>query len=285
MKRPLDICFDTKTIELFAAGAIDRPDERNRIEAHAAACALCRARIAEFGAYYRTAMGLPDSAVERTACLLLARIAPLPAARVLVLRPVMDRSARYTLAADGGRPSRYETVRRYANAEAEWIARVVRDNTNQELTLYLMAEGHGGFEDKVLEIDGISEGFSPDGEGRVRLMGFDEKRLGDRPIRLRSPMATFDLEPFVGLKERIVLEGRFELSSAEFDRIQIEAEEEAGKTVYRIRIVKLKGDPDVQNVHVVVSRKAEPSVASRAQRGVAVFENLDLENVLTIRIY
>jgi hypothetical protein len=207
---------------------------------------------------------------------------------VILLHPLggtAPQAPQYLLAADGGRKTRYETVQRYANVEADMVARMVRDNTTRELTLYLVADCPGGYSDKIIEVDGIEDRFVPDDEGRVRLHGIDETRLGRKGLRLRSPVASFDLEPYSGLKDRIALEGRFEIPGAEFDLIQIELEEESGKTLYKVRIQQLRDRPDFQDVHVVVTQRGAAAKNSRAHRGVAVFEDLDLEKALKIRIY
>jgi hypothetical protein len=281
-------CIPENWLELHVLGAMMDPERLKGIRSHLAVCAVCRAASEDLAAYYREAEGVPAEEIDAVA----ARLAPAPvggvAERAILLKPLeRERPAgrKYLLAADGGRKSRYEAVRSFANEEADMIARMVRDHSTGELTLYLVVEGHGGYSDKIISIDGIDDRFVPDEEGRVRLTGIDEKRIGSAGLHLQSPLASFDFTTFTGLKERIALEGRFEIAGSEFDRIQIEVEEGSAGTRYKIRIGPLRGRPDVRDVHVVVSQKGGPAVDSRAVRGVAVFENLDLEKVLTVRIY
>jgi hypothetical protein len=104
-------------------------------------------------------------------------------------------------------------------------------------------------------------------------------------IHLQSPIASFDLAPWAEIRERISLQGSFEVTNGEYDQILIEIDGNTGQVLYKVRIVKLKDCEDTGNVHVEVRQKGDARILSRANRGVAVFEDLDLENVLTIRIY
>jgi hypothetical protein len=294
-------CIPKRLLELHALAAPAGGARERGIRAHVEACAGCRAALEEFRAFYRDAAAVPERSVTGGAAKLLSasgvvppeRLVPagapgLPraAARALILKPLdrpRGRGQRYRLAAEGGAPQRFETVQRFANVDEDVMARVVRDNASRELMMFLV--GTGGFGDRVLEIDGVEGNFIPDGEGRVHLPGLDEKALSGRNLRLKSPIASFDLEPFTGFKERIFLEGRFEVRSPEFDRIDLEVEEDSGRTYYRVRIMKLNERAGGGNVTVEVSQKGEPRRLSMARKGVAVFEDLDLEKTLKIRIY
>jgi hypothetical protein len=95
----------------------------------------------------------------------------------------------------------------------------------------------------------------------------------------------FDLEPVSGLKEKVLSEDRFLVENADFDRIQIEVEEDGGRRLYKIAVVKLKEGGVPARIDVAVSQRGGHPVFSSAYQGVAVFEELDLEKVLKIRIY
>jgi hypothetical protein len=275
-------CISESSLERHALSASSGGTRALRIRAHLESCPRCREAYDEFAAFYREAAAAPERSVRDGASRLRSR-----AARVLVLRPMREPPApqarSYRLAAEGGASQRYETVHRFANADEDVLARVMRDHATGELTLYLVEEKRFG--DQVIEIDGIEGRFIPDAEGRVPLPGLNEKALKGRSLRLKSPIASFDLAPFTGLKERIALEGRFEVRSPEFDRIEIEVDEASGRLLYRVRIMKLKERAAGRDVHVEVSRRGEPRFLSKAHRGVAVFENLDIEKVLKIRIF
>lgn len=293
-------CISKKLLEKHALAATGGEARERGIQAHVETCASCRAALAEYRAFYREAAAVPGRSVIAGAAKLLSRpgaarkrsvpagVSKIPpaAARVLILKPMAgasDRGRRYRLAADGGGTQRFETVQRFANVDEDVVARVVRDNASRELMMFLV--GIGGFGDRVLEIDGLEGNFIPGADGRVPLPGLDEKVLSGRNLRLKSPIASFDLEPFTGFKERVFLEGKFEVRGSEFDRIELEVDEDSGKTYYRVRILKLNERAGGGNVHVEVSQKGEPRRLCRARRGVAVFENLDLEKTLKIRIY
>jgi hypothetical protein len=283
-------CIPNSLIELYVLGGIREPAERQRIKDHLSACPCCRAAADEAEAFHQMVGSVPPDLIERVVRLLTPETAVRrPAAgRIITLSPAAAAEPgveRTLLAADGGAAARFEPVQTYTNVEADVVARLLRDNLSRSLALYLVEERNEPFEDRVLEIEGRAERFPADASGRVDLAGLSENELRNATIRIRSSIAVFDLEPAENLRERIRFEGHYALRNADFDEIRIEAEESEGRTITRIRVEKIRGGGATAVVGVSVSRRGDASLTSPAVRGVAVFEQLDLERVLKIRIY
>jgi hypothetical protein len=283
-------CIPNNLIELYILGGIREPAERQRIGNHLSACPSCRAAADEAEAFRRMVGSVPSDMIERVVRLLTPETAVRPTVRgrIIALAPAASAgpaAERTLLAADGGGAARFEPVQTYSNVEADVVARLLRDNVSRSLALYLVEERNEPFEDRVLEIEGRAERFPADASGRVDLAGLSENELRDATIRIRSSIAVFDLEPAHNLRERIRFEGHYALRNADFDEIRIETEESGGRTITRIRVEKIRGQGSTAVVGVSVSRRGDSPVTCPAVRGVAVFEQLDLERVLKIRIY
>lgn len=281
-------CIPENILELYAIDGVQEASQRGEIDAHLAICSECRAALATWKTYYQDTFSIPQNVVETISARILKHPRFIQKDHILELYP-MSRSktvhGKCRLAAAGGHLARYETVQHYANTEQDVVARILQDNDSRELALYLIQEADRGFDELVLEIEGIEECYIPDSEGRIQLVGLDAAQLDQRKLMLRSPVASFTLEPLSGLKERISLEGSFEIHGGDFDQIRLEIDQESSKTFYKINILRLKDCPDARNVHVEVAQQGESRKLSRAHRGVAVFESFDLGKTLTIRIY
>jgi hypothetical protein len=283
-------CPDKNLIELYVIGGVTDAAEAGRIKAHLSACPACRATADEAEAFHRMAASVPSERIDRVVRLMRpgAEVRPRIGGRILELKPSAGQGqapGRTLLAADHGAGTRFEPVQTYTNVEADLVARLLRDNASKGLALYLVESGGGPAEDRVLEIEGREERYAADATGRVDLPGLSENDLRDRTIRVRSSIAVFDLEPARNLRERIRIEGHYALRNAEFDEIRIETDEADGRTVTRVRVEKIRGEGATAVVGVSVSRRGDSPLASPVVRGVAVFEELDPERILKIRIY
>jgi hypothetical protein len=285
-----DNCIPDGRIELYVVGGIRDMAERQRIEHHLSACPSCRAAADEADAFHRMAGSVPAEQIDRVVRLMRSGtgVRPRIRGRILELKPSTGRgqaAGRTLLAADHKTAARFEPVQTFTNVEADLVARLIRDNASKGLALYLVEAGGGPAEDRVLEIEGREEKYAADATGRVDLPGLSESELRDRTIRVRSSVAVFDLEPAQNLRERIRFEGHFALRNAEFDEIRIETDEADGRTVTRIRVEKIRGKGATAVVGVSVSRRGDSPLASPVVQGVAMFEELDPERILKIRIY
>jgi hypothetical protein len=285
-----DACYPNSLIELYVVDGIRDEAERDRVRSHLAGCPACRAVADEAEAFHQMVGSVPSDLIDRVVRLLKPEspVRPKVPGRIVSLSPAGDAGrgpARTLLAADSGAAARFEPVQTYTNVEADVVARLLRDNVSRSLALYLVEAGDEPFEDRVLEIEGRDERFPADASGRVDLAGLSEGELRGRTIRIHSSIAVFDLEPAENLRERIRFEGHYALRNADFDEIRIETEEAEGRTITRIRVHKIRGKGSEAVVGVSVSRRGDAPLTSPAVRGVAVFEQLDLERVLKIRIY
>lgn len=283
-------CPDKNLLELFVLGGVTDAAEAARIRSHLAACPSCGPAAEEAGAFHALAGSIPSEQIDRVARRALSGTAAGPAGqgRVLELEPVAQPvypPGRTLLAADHGTTGRFEPVQTYANVEADLVARLLRDNASRELSLYLIESGGEPAADRVLEIEGQEEQYAADDNGRVELQGLSEDELKGRTLRIRSSIAVFDLAPVQDLRERIRFEGHYALRNAEFDEIRIETEEAEGRTLTRIRVEKIRGAGATAVVGVSVSRRGDSPLTSPVVRGAAVFEELDPERILKIRIY
>lgn len=281
-------CPDAKILERFSLGGPAGFPEGAGVERHIRECAACRQAVSEYAAYYRLAESESPDRVENLTVRLMDRIGKVPHSKVLVLKPVRQNasgSKQYLLAALGSETPRFMAVQSYANAENDCVARLMRDNVSKALTLYLLSGGTGSFAEQLVEIEGFEKPFVPDARGRILLSGLGEEELSQKTLHLKSPIASFNLDPVPDLKERILVDGRFELTSGEYDRIQIEVDEQGGKKRFAVRILNLKEGLGQKEIHVVVSQTGDQRLTSQAHQGVAVFEDLDLEKVLKIKIY
>ncbi|MBN2201151.1 hypothetical protein JW777_04290 [bacterium] len=283
-------CPDKNLIELFVIGGVENAAERGRIQAHLAACPACGLAAEEAEAFHRLAVSVASDQIDRAVRRVLPSSAAGPAAsgRVFELKPIALKAhspSRTLLAADHGTTGRFEPVQTYANVEADFVARLLRDNLSRELSLYLIESGGEPAEDRVLEIEGQEEQYAADETGRVELQGLSEDELKGRTLRIRSSIAVFDLAPVQDLRERIRFEGHYALRNAEFDEIRIETEEAEGRTLTRIRVEKIRGAGATAVVGVSVSRRGDSPLTSPVVRGAAVFEELDPQRILKIRIF
>ncbi|MBN1893727.1 hypothetical protein JW906_04505 [bacterium] len=281
-------CPDAKMLERFSLGGADESPEGRELERHIRGCAACRQAVSEYAAYYRLAESESRDRIESLAARVMRRIGWEPHPTGIVLSPARRNTAvssRYLLAAEGRETPRFMAVQSYANPENDCVARLMRDNASRALTLYLVSGETGFFSDQLVEIEGLDRVFVPDARGRIPLSGLGEEELSQKTLHLRSPIASFDLEPVPSLTERILADGRFELTSGEYDRIQIEVDEQGGKKRYAVRILNLKEGLERKEIHVVVSQSGDLRLASQAHQGVAVFEELNLEKILKIKIY
>lgn len=286
----MTFCPDKNKIELFVLGGVTDAAEAGRIRSHLAECPFCGPAAEEAEAFHALAGSVPSEQIDRVAHRVLSGTAVEPAAsaRVLELKPAAWQrysEGRTLLAADHGTAGRFEPVQTYANVEADLVARLLRDNASRELSLYLVESGGEPAADRVLEIEGQEERYAADDNGRVDLPGLSEDELKGRSIRIRSSIAVFDLAPVQDLRERIRFEGHYALRNAEFDEIRIETEEAEGRTLTRIRVEKIRGAGATAIVGVSVSRRGDSPLTSPVVRGAAVFEELDPERILKIRIY
>ncbi|MDM7924657.1 MAG: hypothetical protein QUS35_01440 [bacterium] len=283
-------CPDKFLIELFVLGGVTDAAEVVRIRSHLAECPFCGPAAEEAGAFHALAGSIPSEQVDRVVRRVLSGTAVGTAVggRVLELEPVSlpgYSSGRTLLAADHGTAGRFEPVQTYANVEADLVARLLRDNASRVLSLYLVESGGEPATDRVLEIEGQEEQYAADDTGRVELQGLTEEKLKGRTLRIRTSIAVFDLAPVQDLRERIRFEGHYALRNAEFDEIRIETEEAEGRMLTRIRVEKIHGAGATAVVGVSVSRRGDSPLTSPVVRGAAVFEELDPERILKIRIY
>ncbi len=271
-------------------GGVADAAEAARIRSHLSACPACRPAAEEAEVFYRAAGSVPSEQIDRVVRRVLSGAAagPVVAGRILELRPMTQpvySPGRTLLAADHGPAGRFEPVQTYANVEADLVARLIRNNASRELSLYLVESGGAPAADRILEIEGQEEQYAADETGRVDLQGLSEDELKGRSIRIRSSIAVFDLAPVQDLRERIRFEGHYALRNAEFDEIRIETEEAEGRTLTRIRVEKIRGAGAAAILGVSVSRRGDSPLTSPVVRGAAVFEELDPERILKIRIY
>ncbi len=283
-----NLCIPEEILELYAIDGVREASRFREIETHLAICPECRAVHTTWKTFYQDAFSIPQNVVETISKRILQHSKFSQKNLTLELYPMSQPktlNGKYRLAAAGGYLARYETVQHYANAEQDVVARILQDNDSKELTLYLIQEADRGFDELVLEIEGIEEYYIPDSEGRIQLVDLNAAQLDQQKLILRSPLTSFTLEPLSGLKEHISLEGSFEIPGGDFDQIRIEVDQESSKTYYKVNILRLKNCPDAQNVHVEVAQQGESRKLSRAHQGIAVFESFDLEKTLTIRIY
>jgi len=288
--KKMSSCPDKNLIELFVLGGVADAVEAARIQAHLSACPACRLAAEEAEAFHRVAGSISSGQIDRVARRVLsgAGVGPAAVGRVLELKPAAlpgHSTGRTLLAADHGPAGRFEPVQTYANVEADLVARLLRDNASRKLSIYLVESGGEPAADRVLEIEGQEEQYAADETGRVELQGLSEDELKGRSLRIRSSIAVFDLAPVQDLRERIRFEGHYALRNAEFDEIRIETEEAEGRTLTRIRVEKIRGAGATAVVGVSVSRRGDSPLTSPVVRGAAVFEELDPERILKIRIY
>ncbi|MFH1941846.1 MAG: hypothetical protein ABIL68_07050 [bacterium] len=284
----MDECIDRQLLELFLLGGIQSDAEIHRIERHIGECAECLRYLNKLQAFYETTESIPHETVDRLTARILERIERASKVRSITLTPLPHpkrTESQYLLAAESESCSRYVNVESYANAKEDVVARLIRDNKSQEMTLYLIGRDQDRLKDCILEVQDVDKPLIPDAEGKIDLMDIPKEMLENKPLRLKSPLAVFDLEPVSDFKENILVKGEFLVENKEYDRIQIEVEEPEKKATYKIHILKLHDMPSVQKVDIVVSQKSMKPLVSKAYKGIAVFENCDPEKIMNIRIY
>ena len=284
----MESCIDKKTLELYILGIVRDIKEQESIEGHLETCQNCKNYAEALRTIYRESDKLGDETVDRLSKTLLEKVGNYSTGRVIPLLPIAHKSlkeVRYLLAADSGTNQRYVNVRSYSNVQEDVVARMIKDNESNEVILYLLSEEENRFRDCVLEVEGIAEKFIPDNDNRIMLSDMTLEDFENKNFYLKSALATFDLTPFSDLKESVLAQGQFQVESSEYDRIQIEVEEESGKKIYKVRIVKLKEASDIRQVDVVICQKGDKILSSTAHQGVAVFEEMDLEKILRIKIF
>ena len=284
----MEPCIDKRDLELHLLGLIRDLKKKRAIECHLEECGTCQNYAEALRTIYREADNLSDETVERLSKTLLEKYGKDTTGQVILLAPFTQASvkdAEYLLAADSNVSQRYVNIQSYANLEEDIVARILMDSKSNEIILYLLSDEEDRFRDCIVEVEGIAKKFVPDTEDRIHLPELSLEDFENKTLYLKSSLATFDLTPFSDLKERVMARGQFQVESGEYDRIQIEVEEEGGKKLYRIRIVKLKEVPNIREVDVVVSQKGDKVISSTAHQGVAVFDEIDLENVLKIKIF
>jgi len=281
-------CIDEKTLELHVLGGIRDQDLKESIECHLRECQICLNHFEALTTLYREADEVSDSVVDKLSDLIIEKVGSSPKKRGVLLSPMLNsrrNAPNYLLAADSGVTQRYVNVQSYANVEEDIVARMMKDHESDELVLYLISEERNLFQDCIVEVEGISKRFNPDQNDRIFLPNLNVEDLQGRTIFIKFPLVTFDLTPVSDLPERVLVHGQFQIESDHFDQIQIEVVEEERREFYKIRIMKLKGMPNTQEVDVVVTREGDEALSAHAHQGVAVFEEMDLEKVLKIKIY
>ncbi len=290
-----EYCLSKDLLELYALNGVRNPKRLRRIETHVSNCRRCQVIINRWRTFYNDASSIAKDNVEMVTSQVLLDIqesthhshAGSPG-MIIKLYPIdiqKPKMRRYMLAAEGQKKQRFEIVQRYVDQKAEILARVMKDNNTNELTLYLIKAGEKCFSDQMLEIEGMGRKFFPDLEGQVRISGIRPEQLVHRKLRLKSPLVSFNLEPLHGMNERILRNQIYEVHGTDDERIKIEVELSAIKKYLNLRITNMISDTNMGNFHVEVSQKGEMRMIARTRRGIAVFERLDIEKNITIRIY
>lgn len=281
----MNSCESTECLEKYVLG--DLPDkDKKRIESHIKECVLCRKNVRSIKQYYKELQTVSDKDIEKCLYEVRKRIKTdnMHHIPLYPLKTKNNPDTPYLLAADD-QTCRYVTVQSFANEDENILARILQDNKTGEITLYLISEAEEPWEETMLEIEDSEKTFILQKDGKALLDDINLDELIHKTLYLKSPKAVFDLTPLEKLKEKVVMEGKFQVKSQNYDQIQIELNQEHHQERYTFRIQKVKGMTDYQAVQVVVSQKNGNQVSSPVQEGIAVFENLDLEKILKITIY
>lgn len=284
----MDKCIDRQLLELFLLGGIKADAEKRRIERHLHICPECRAYLNHLQTFYEKTGSIPQETVDRLTNRIFSRMrkaSKVPSITLMPLPYSKRTESQYLLAAESESGSRYVNVESYANAEEDIVVRLIRDNRSQEMTLYLIGRNQDRLKECILEVEDVDEPLIPDADGKINLKDIPKEILENKPLRLKSPLAVFDLEPLSDFKEKILVKGEFLVENKEYDRIQIEVDEPDKKAIFKIRILKLHNMPEAHKVDVVVSQKSKKSLVSPAFKGIAVFEDMDPAKIMNIKIY
>lgn len=280
-------CFDRITLERYVLNSVADEKRVAQIHAHTQRCASCMDFVTELKAYYQETDRVAPETVDSVAARLKNRIGLQSGDYRILLQPIDVQKtgiSKYRLAADSGVTPRYLNIQSCINTDEDMVARIMKDTQSGEMCVYLLYEGEDRFQNCILELEHIERQYPVEADNTVKLDDLDEDGVEGKSITIKSPLATFDLTPLLPLKEKIVTSGSFSIKSDAYDQIRIEASEEKGHTSYKISIMNLKAAAPDRKVHVVVSQR-DQTLTAPADHGVAVFEDLDLEKILNIRIY
>jgi hypothetical protein len=284
----LSRCIKENQLAIYARGVKLDPQLRAQIEAHVPSCRLCTLIVEEERVFSRLSGLVPSAMVDKIAARVLRAGRASSETSVFILepyRPAKPAGKKYLLAAEGKSERRYENVQSYVNHNEDIVARVIKNNDTGELMLYLLSDEKKGRHDKVLEIEGCPRVFVFDAEGRALLSGLSEKFIDKKKIFLRSPLARFNLEPVPGLETKVLFEGCYNLDTPDLDSIRIELKKRRKVNEVHLRVLKLKGQGAAHDGMAVLFRKKGQVASAPIRRGAAVFEGLDLQDVLKIKIY
>ncbi|MCK5149106.1 hypothetical protein KAR48_20285 [bacterium] len=287
----MDVCIDKILIERFVLNDIADICQVREIEAHIASCVYCRQYHAELCNFYNGVEAADISEVrEMTERILEKVMGEQPSLDSSGRKPVklypiksVSKEPQYLLAAETNSVQRFTKISSYCNQEQSILARIMHDVVNDQMTLYLLSSENRSYADCLLTIEDCPDDFIVEQDGKVTLKGIDRAGLENRALSVKSPLAVFNLAPF--LKDNIYIDGQFSIKNDDINEIKIEIDEEDGTKKYKVRVVNLSDTEDQSKVYVVVSQKGRRPLSSQAHQGVAVFEPEDPENVLKIHIY
>ncbi|MFO7889573.1 MAG: hypothetical protein R6V04_04465 [bacterium] len=278
-------CESTEYLEKYVLGLLNA-EASKQVGSHIAKCTECRKKVKTIKQYYEEVQSVSDLDIDT--CLSQVnqkmQVYTLHDIPLYPIKTAKKSNTTYLLAADD-QPCRHVTVQSYTNENEDLLARILQDNQTGEVTLFLISETEDPWEEAILEIEDSNKTFVLQKDGKVILSDIDIDELIYKTLYLKSPKAVFDLTPMEELKEKVVLEGKFQIKSQNFDQIQIELHNEHSQERYTFRIQKVKGMTDYQAVQVVVSQKNGNKVSSPVHEGIAVFEDLNLEKILKITVY
>ena len=271
-------------LEFYAHGMIADPGLRRSIEMHATGCATCRAGLRSLKKLEAFCDRIPEIQLTHLTNRVLERLNL--SAHSMLLYPVTEskRISQYMLAAESRPVQRFVNIQSFSNQDQDVLVRLIRDTQKNELTLYLLSEDPNLCRKCHIEID-EGERYFPDEQGKVLLPVSRTKPWDEMVLKIITAKAAFDLEPLADLKERVISEGRYIVGKGPVDQIQLEVEDRRQKRRIKIRVLNLDQISGGREVEVVVLQRDGQSHSSITRQGVAVFESLDLGQVIHIHLY
>ena len=277
-------CPEFEILEYYALGTIEDPGLHRQIEMHAAECAACRAclhSLKKFGAFCDQ---LSENQLTHLTNHVLERLNL--SAYSILLFPVSEskQTSQYMLAAESRPAQRFVNIQSFSNQDQDVLVRLIKDIQKNKVTLYLLSENPNLCNQCYIEIE-ESEKYFPDKQGKVQLPAAPAKPWDEIVVKIKTAKAAFDLEPLTDLKERIISEGRYIVRKGQVDQIQLEVEDRKQKRRIKIRVLNLDQISGGRAVEVVVLQQDGQFHSSITRQGVAVFESLDLGQVIHIQLY
>jgi len=272
-------CPQTTEIEAFALGL---HVNNEALKSHIKGCASCRALLSAYQEFYQCFEQVDESSILEPAHQIIqkrSRLYPLKP-----LQPAVHTDQLKLRLAAKTVGTGYTFIRGFVNETEDIVARLMRNDSKAEFILYLIAPPEKLKQNYLVQIQGLKQTWLSDETGVVHLGKLHASEVVDAAIQLRSPQAVFQLDPLKDSDKKAIASGTFMIENPASEKIIIHIDDSQGKRLYQIKIDQVTGLDAQAKVHVSVHQAGYCHLRP-AVNGIAVFENLNEEKALQVKIY